>query len=124
MKHKDKISSDNRLIAEFMGYYYRENFRGRTMFWHSADSKVWGEGTWTPAFELENAEYHISWDWLYPVLEKIQQLGYPYLISDETVSIYKVWQEEFISHFHGKPTIEAAFKCVVNFIKKYNGQEI
>jgi hypothetical protein len=68
---EEEIIDGNKLIAEFMGYYLRENFRGRSFWWHSADSKTWGKGTWTPAFELEHECYHEDWNWLIPVWSKI-----------------------------------------------------
>ena len=43
--------NNNKLIAEFMGYVYEDD---------------------TPSVELP--PYHMSWDWLMPVVEKIEQV--------------------------------------------------
>lgn len=64
----------NKLIAEFMGYYVTE-FNGMYHFVRKEKKKpehlnqVW-------EFRLEESKYHESWDWLMPVVEKIESLRF------------------------------------------------
>ena len=74
--------SDNEMIAEFMGYVYEDD---------------------TPSVELP--PYHMSWDWLMPVIQKC----------------YKVENEEgFDSIVDAVSTldIDGTYKAVVEFIKQ------
>lgn len=107
----DKIIEGNKLIAEFDGW-------DKTNHIDEAFGNLYikdGESAYANDFI-----YELSWEWLMPVLEKINTLKYPYLISHKTCSIYKVWQQEFISHEHGKTTIEATWNAVIQFIEWYN----
>ena len=56
--------TDNKLIAEFMGGYTPyEKFGDNTEYYY--------KGKYV---KLENMEFHKSWDWLMPVVEKIEKL--------------------------------------------------
>ena len=63
---------NNRMIAEFMGYEMNtvevtmpEKFRGITLFKHS-------EGAFTTTiFKFGDLRFHVDWNWLMPVVEKI-----------------------------------------------------
>lgn len=67
--------------------------------------------------------YHLSWDWLIPVVEKIRRMNTDFVISfdnnvvvsvdDGTAYFDKVRVEEKIN-------IISAYKACVNFIKWYN----
>jgi len=72
--------NDNKLIAEFMG------------------SNLNGLESWQYEEELQ---YHTSWDWLMPVVEKIYQL-------------------DSNADFFGSINLEATYKEVVEFIKEHN----
>ena len=95
------LESSNRLIAEFM-------------LPHSAFL------TEESGFPAKKLEYHSSYDWLMPVLEKIQSLNYVYEICNGACRI-KIptdrgwWLEE--------TTIKSVFSAVVEFIKWYNSNE-
>ena len=58
----------DRLIAEFMGYeiLYRPNSNGFI------------EISETELCDVDDLQYHTSWDWLMPVIEKIETLGYTF----------------------------------------------
>ena len=65
-----EISEGNKLIAEFMGLVYRNgyNYTG------------WYKSTTTEKFayiicDTERLKYHSSWDWLMPVIEKIEGMS-------------------------------------------------
>lgn len=105
------IIESNRLIAEFMGAenpYHKGHFT-------SPDGK---------AHTPETMKYHISWDWLMPVVEKIEGLS-----GSMSVYIYKDGCQ-IEGRFNGynkteraKTKIEATYKAVVEFIKWYNANK-
>ena len=79
-------TENNKRIAEFMGYVYEDD---------------------TPSLELP--PYHMSWDWIMPVLKKINSE-----ISPNTRGLWRM----IIN-----PTeydIENVYAQVVEFIKEYN----
>ena len=59
---EQEIIEGNKLIAEFMGYKFIEDWH---QYWRLSDKHLL----------LENElKYHSSWDWLMPVVEKIEYL--------------------------------------------------
>ena len=117
---KEQILEGNKLIACFDGwehsgrggnlsnYYYKDNRKQQS---HSDDF-----------------EYYTSWDWLIPVLEKIEQLGYHTRICFDDfgswmqihygLSVADTMETKALNQ-HGTK-IENTFKSVVEFIKWYN----
>ena len=90
---------ENKLIAEFMGFKQPHPEYPNTSYWYKE----------LPNGRLETLailNYHISWDWLIPVVQKIEQVndGVPSELWD--VSLYS-YQEEI-------------YDAVVEFIKEYN----
>ena len=53
--------NDNKLIAEFMGMTYGD----------PNDNSVMTQGS--EVIPIESMEYHTSWDWLMPVVDKIER---------------------------------------------------
>ena len=104
----------NKLIAEFMGL---KEHKGSYYFINKEE--------WIPDVELE---YHKSWDWLMPVVEKIENF-----IFDENNSYnvtigstnYCVIQDsngntiEIIKD-NGKSKLETTYQAVVEFINQHN----
>ena len=76
---------NNKLIAEFMGYIYEDDI-----------------------LVPEEPQYHTSWDWLMPVIQKIEEEcgGVPKQLLD--VSFYD--------------EIGDVYQAVVEFIKQYNNE--
>jgi len=63
-------------------------------------------------------EYHTSWDWLIPVVEKIESLGYVFTIQGG-----KAEYGEMISEtqcFIAEDKLSSTYQAVVEFIKEYN----
>ena len=105
-------TENNKLIAEFMGFV-------------EVDS---GWYNYMPQLQAQDLKYHVSWDWLMPVVDKIERI-----VFDEENSfnvtigsgIYCVVQD-----LHGEcyemiyddeeTKIEAVYKAVVDFIKWHN----
>ena len=105
---------NNKLIAEFMEYDTKEDKIGWTANYRD--------------FMFEKSlKYHSSWDWLMPVVGKIERLGYRVEISltehneayagimtkDGTSLVWNVAEEK----------IEALYKTVIEFIKWYNKEK-
>jgi hypothetical protein len=94
-------TENNKLIAEFMGYeiLYRPYYNG---FIEISDTEL---------CDVDDLEYHTSWDWLMPVIEKIQdkhlenpKLDYDY-IDEIRLAV---------------PNIQEAYYLVLEFINEYN----
>ena len=98
------MEQNNKLIAEFMGMtYYIPN--DDSLMVEKAPIGV----LVTPTKSLE---YHKSWDWLMPVVQKIgdEYLNTPF---DETYS-------HLTEQYENIWTLEDTYKAVVEFIKEYN----
>jgi hypothetical protein len=92
--------TDNKLIAEFMGYKNPSN---------AAD--IW-------------YHYDTSWDWLMPVVEKIERLGYTFEKNYQRVD--KDWQSlivkgnDILYQEFNNDSLKSSYYVVVKFINFYN----
>ena len=84
---------DNKLIAEFMGV--------------------------KPPLYME---YHTTWDWLMPVVEKIESLGYVFTIQGGKAEYGEMISETRCIIAEGK--LSSTYKAVVEFIKLINTQPL
>ena len=89
---------ENKLIAEFMGIRYEENKNSH-------------ESSWAYYEDCE-LEYHTSWDWLMPVVEKIGD-DYYNTPLDETLS-------KLTELYENIWTLQDLHGAVVEFIKQLN----
>jgi hypothetical protein len=129
-----EIILSNSLIAEFMEvsnalsrYYYLP------MFGHYYNS--YGNIEYTDTFNEEELKYHSSWDWIMPVVEKIERLctkerpidvriqggmvGVYVFIPNSTPTEYEyIYQENGYSENDSK--IESVWLAMIAFIKWYN----
>lgn len=90
---QEEIVTGNKLIAEFMGYKY-----------------VHPSGDYS--FELQ---YHSSWDWLMPVVKKIQE---SYQGEEHHIKSCELYSE--IESMLKELKIEWVWQFVIKFIKWYN----
>tara|TARA_R100000951_G_scaffold100702_2_gene91597 strand:- start:259 stop:594 length:336 start_codon:yes stop_codon:yes gene_type:complete len=107
--------NNNKLIAEFMG-------------WDIESPTSMPRNLHLSNLELDNGEvwaykFHTSWDWLMPVVEKIENLGYELIIAESRCKInhntdYSI--EEVISIDIIGSKIEATYQALVEFIKEVN----
>ena len=107
----------NKLIAEFMGL---ETPNGIYFEYLTKD----GERSKLTHFIL--LEYHLSWDWLMPVVEKIESLGYSYDRINADVFINNQNGENVIPNPMDENTmtmIEKTYYVVLEFIKQYNDEQ-
>jgi hypothetical protein len=110
------VELNNEMIAEFMSgqeFHFIDDF----------DREHAGIKVNDSVYPLDKLEYHSSWDWLMPVVEKIEKSGYEVIIND-------VFCEIFLSkdgYVTGKiikdadEKIKSIWLCVVDFIYWHNG---
>ena len=99
--------NDNKLIAEFMGYEVKHG---------KCYSPKYNDGTIAPM------QFDRSWDWLMPVVEKIESLGYWVNRNDGDITISNKSDMVVITPM-SSGGIDMMYKAVVEFIKEYNDGE-
>tara|TARA_R110002012_G_scaffold90861_3_gene221814 strand:- start:1122 stop:1445 length:324 start_codon:yes stop_codon:yes gene_type:complete len=99
---------DNRLIAEFMGLTN-----------HHDDSSIMVAKTpqGNEVVPIDSLKYHASWDWLMPVVQKIESLGYVFTIQGGKAEYSEMISKPKI--FIAKSKMSSTYKAVVQFIKEY-----
>ena len=104
----------NRLIAEFMGVIrYRP---------YGDYIDINGD-----AYEVEDLNYKTSWDWLMPVVEKIERLGFT--IEKNFQPVDNDWQclvvkgNDILFQEFNEQSIQAMHYVVSEFIEWYNEQK-
>ena len=116
------IVEQNKLIAVFMGGLYTLSFELKK-----------GE-MWVPIHGIcrydtiesgrgQTLQYHRSWDWIMPVVEKIENFNHSatlFIIEDERCHIDT--QNGFEIDSVGHTKIEAVYNACIEFIKWYNNQ--
>ena len=106
MKVKLEIMKDNKLIAEFMGL---DSFKDSLASLHQGKINV-------DVDVYEQAQYHSSWDWLRPVMVKIDT----YANSDSlSIAEYEEYRNKYFLIAEGSiyDDILDTHKQVVQFIK-------
>ena len=114
-----KTLENNKLIAEFMGIYFKNNeyqIDNENLRW-----MVISANSWLNDLEEQDFDFHSSWDWLMPVVEKIESLGYRIEIVKHICRIY-LSNKETIIISENIPKVEAVYNACVEFIKWYNNQ--
>jgi len=73
----------------------------------------------------DDLEYHLSWDWLMPVVEKIESLGYELIIAESRCKINHNTDHSIEEVLHLELICskrEATYQAVVKFINRYNAE--
>ena len=112
-----KNVSENKLIAEFMGMTYGDPNDNSVMI----QMTPYGN----EVVPIESMEYHTSWDWLMPVVERIESddrydvhiLQYGTRITDNQKEIVNN-----VANISFDKKIEHTYQAVVEFINQYNKQ--
>lgn len=121
------VLNGNKLIAEFLGIKIDSedfNFVPKNIFTHSIEADI-------QISDLYELEFHSSWDWLMPVVEKIESIyddfhGYfaVHIVSNGcTISGTKLRPGVVNAYFnqeYADSKLKATYECVVKFIKWYN----
>lgn len=122
--------TDNELIAEFMGFERIENDRWMAHYIKGLLDPYFG------SFRDVHLRFNESWDWLMPVVEKIERLGYYTTIfkdedGQQTAILHPVpsYQRDENSMIvpndpmrGNESKIDTTYSVVVEFIKWYNEQ--
>lgn len=121
---KDKARvSDNELIAKFMEWMLIPEQRDDPN--DDFTPSYWiGRSLWKGEVNIhyEILRFDKSWDWLMPVVEKINNMNHSVHIYPTRARFYKN-NTEFIESIHpGYSLIEIVYCGVVQFIKWYNEQ--
>ena len=95
------MMNNNKLIAEFMELPTEVSKAGLLNYYH----REYNSGTWYEEHELS---YNVSWDWLMPVVEKIEQVneGVPHQLLD--INLFS--------------SIDEVYQAVIEFIENYDGE--
>lgn len=115
----NEIIENNRLIAEFIGRCGKHN---KNLYTFKGIDKVLKDDIW---YNLSEAKFHSSWDWLMPVVDKIESLTF-YANQTAKVCIKKNYAsitigiELFTEHYNFDTKIECLYHSVIEFIKWYN----
>ena len=98
---------ENKLIAEFMGYeiIYRPNSNG---FIEISDTEL---------CDVDDLEYHTSWDWLMPVVTKLKDIRYSGEFIDNDVSVDLSFR---LNDTLLETNLDSLHSIVVEFINAYN----
>lgn len=95
---------DNKLIAEFMGL---EKENGLYLFTTPMDD-----------YKTDTLYFNHSWDWLMPVVQKIESLGYVFTIQGGKAEYGEMLSEA--QCFIAEDKLSSTYKAVVEFINQYN----
>jgi hypothetical protein len=129
---EQEILDGNELIAKFM-YPQRDKRRKDYPFPFAVIQVVPAEDIIgygkVPEGEIKHfsgppnmIKYHSSWDWLMPVVEKIEGLGHIITIRDQDCWIDLNTGEEFGAGSQGSK-LSSIYVAVIDFIKWYNKQQ-
>ena len=131
------VIEGNKLIAEFMGakwLFQDDAIYHRYGWFYELDNTP---TKWTSLWhDNEHLQYHSSWDWLMPVVEKINALQVPedsrgvvtYVVTIEPgYCVISAGGEGIVSEEQafdsGEPLIATVYRAVINFIKQHNSQK-
>tara|TARA_R110000868_G_C10667438_1_gene746302 strand:- start:63 stop:440 length:378 start_codon:yes stop_codon:yes gene_type:complete len=122
----NEILEGNKLIAEFMGAKNVKDMYGLLGWLYEKTPNI--HSTHSLHYSDENLEYHSSWDWLMPVVEKINTIdNYEYDVIIWRSDCHINNKVEIIfegSRFKKETTlISVVWNCVVLFIQWYNSQQ-
>jgi hypothetical protein len=107
------MENNNKLIAEFMGV---QLFFGEP---YNKDIEQW-EVFFDTLYETKDLAYHTDWNWLMPVIRKIEELGNDVLITTNYIQIAFDEGDQFIVIDDLNIKINSVYKAVIEFIKWYN----
>jgi hypothetical protein len=109
-------TTDNKLIAEFMGMTCHHNDKSVLIFSTENGNDI---------VSIDDLKYHTDWNWLIPVVEKIENLGFEFFIVESRCKIAHNTDKsiEIIFGFElvGKKINAVYYNCI-EFIKWYNNQ--
>lgn len=105
---KQETIDGNRLIAEFMGWQSNKYPHLPKKVHQVLDGQEIG-------VRVENLEYHSSWDWLMPVVKRINETA-PHFTKESKSIVENIYREV------NAVEIQLAFSWVLEYIQWYNTQ--
>ena len=99
----------NRIIAEFMGI--------KVPFSYGDEIEELAIQNGDELWYAHELEYHDSWDWLMPVVEKIESLGFEFNIGGDVVRIFDLDGNELIDT-SSTTKIQAVYQAIVRFVSE------
>ena len=125
---KEEVIKNNILISEFLS---RRGKIRKDLFWINGISGHISGLAW---FKTNESKYHSSWDWLMPVVEKIETMGYQVDLLSRKLPIELsatdkdhtclIWNDEHTVKVTEVGSViskhDAAYNGVIDFIKWYN----
>lgn len=116
------ITKSNKIVTEFMGNELEETLKGEMVYaikWQNNPDKL--NDIQTEFYLPDELRYNSSWDWLMPVVEKIEETGY-FVMINKWSSVYTGFKYDRIetTSVEGGSKIVNTYKAVVDFIKWYN----
>ena len=132
---KEEIQESNRLIAEFMGGVYKKSDKTGELdsdrIYIGEDEAMYFVSDPNPdrkfiphQYELK---YHKSFDWIMPVVVRIEQGLFAVEIKENHCKIAGYRKYEGILFYHKnslESKLESTYKSVVQFIRWYNTQSL
>jgi len=131
---QEEILEGNKLIAEFMGAkpcknYWREDALEHEDWEHDEWTNTTREYFVTKIHKVSELKYHSSWDWLMPVVEKIEMdckcdvhiYAHYNWKEPNRCAIYD-WKDKEIASKSNDSKIIAVWLAVVEFIKWHNNE--
>lgn len=129
------IIENNKLIGEFMGYEKGVPHQTDKHGYHQCEDGFeipliinhykHDEDIDCHQFLLEQLQFHTSWDWLVPVVEKIESLGYIFMICKHEAGVTcdrSSGLERPKCDVKADSKLKAVYDCAVNFIKWYTNK--
>jgi len=98
------MKTENKLIAEFMGMEEERHTDGRYLFTTDLEEEKGIDTRFT-----EELYFHISWDWLMPVVDKMN-----------TTELWEEYDISYLATYLVSTDINATYNAVVEFINEYN----
>lgn len=109
------IIDNNKLIDNFVVSLCKPDSDGCPIF-EGPNGKIrWTKEVQNNSYGL--SKYHESWDWLMPVVEKIEKLMSNWDISNRSKYGYNAWMDKFKFAFWD---IKYLYNHIIEFIKWYN----
>jgi hypothetical protein len=127
------LEKEGVMIAEFMGLkyetrnYFGGDFKpdenGFDTYSHNSIMTGTYYGGEKTSMLVDKMRYHTSWNWLMPVIDKIETMGCEVVHRVGDCNIYEIDEQEnykCIIDVQGINKLESTYKAVVKFIKDYN----
>lgn len=106
------MKNENEIIAEYMGgTLYSDDI------W-KADSKKCSVAHMLDNAHVDDVKFNSNWEWLMPVVEKLELEGYEFDIFSNCVEVSYGSDESYVGEFVGENKFQAVLKACVKIISE------